>query len=186
MQLAGYEGLTLAALVPALVYACWNDYRFRLIPNWLTAAVAVTGLAAQTLWLGLPGLQCSALGILVGFSVLILFWLVRAMGAGDVKLMAAVGAWVGPQLILFAILTGVLVGGVLALGIIVYQRRWSQTTANVGVMLTKMSSLRMAFSDYGSAKSLSRASGGMPYAIPLAIGTLITLFSGDFQWWGML
>ncbi len=186
MQLAGFEGLTLAVLVPALAYACWNDYRLRLIPNWLTAAVAATGLAAQTLWLGLPGLQSAALGILVGFSVLILFWLVRAMGAGDVKLMAAVGAWVGPQLILFAILTGVLVGGVLALGILVYQRRWSQTTANVGVMLTKMSSLRMAFSDYGSAKSLSRASGGMPYAIPLAIGTLITLFSGDFQWWGML
>lgn len=186
MQLAGFEGLTLAALVPALVYACWNDYRFRLIPNWLTAAVAATGIAAQTLWLGVPGLQSAVLGILVGFSVLILFWLVRAMGAGDVKLMAAVGAWVGPQMILFSIITGVIIGGVLALGIIVYRRRWSQTTANVGVMLTKMSSMRMAFSDYGSAESLSRASGGMPYAIPLVIGTLITLFSGDFQWWEML
>lgn len=186
MQLAGLEGLTLAALVPALVYACWNDYRFRLIPNWLTVTVAATGLVAQTLWRGVPGLQSAALGIVVGFSVLILFWMVRAMGAGDVKLMAAVGAWVGPQMILFAILTGAIVGGVLALGIMVYQRRWSQTTANVGVMLTKMSSMKMAFSDYGSAESLSRASGGMPYAIPLAIGTLITLCSGDFQWWGLL
>ena len=57
MQLAGFEGLTFAVLVPALAYACWNDYRLRLIPNWLTAAVAATGLAAQTLWLGVPGLQ---------------------------------------------------------------------------------------------------------------------------------
>jgi len=181
-------------LIPALVYACWSDCRFRRIPNWLTATVAATGLLAQTLWLGRAGLESAALGMATGFCVLILFWLVHAMGAGDVKLMAAVGAWLGPQLIFYAVVLGALVGGVMALAMIVYQRRWAQTSTNIAVVLTKLSSVRTAFSDYGSAASLNQSSRGLPYAIPMAIGTLIAVFyiglggqsPPDSGWWGML
>src|SRR3972149_6540035 len=88
----GFGEVMLAAIVPAALAACWNDYRFHRVPNWLNAAIAAAGLATQTGFGGWIGLQSGLLGMLVGFGMLILLWAARGMGAGGVKFMAASGA----------------------------------------------------------------------------------------------
>lgn len=176
----------LTVMVPAMLFACWNDYRAHRIPNWLTAAMVVSGLAAQAAWFGWAGVQAGLLGVLVGFGMLILIWAMNGMGAGDVKYMAAMGAWLGPQMAFYAVIVGGLAGGVLALAMIAYQRRWFQAASNVGVLLTKVSSMRTAFSCFGSAETLSQSGGGVPYAIPLTIGSLVVWVSNYSGWWEVL
>jgi prepilin peptidase CpaA len=179
----GYQELMLSAIVPAMVMACWSDCRRHRVPNWLNLGLAVTGVAAQVAFAGWPGLRTAALGMALALAVLLVPWLMHVMGAGDVKFMAALGAWLGPQMTVYALVAGGLAGGVVALALIVYRRVWWQATANVGVLLTKMGSLQTAFSEFGSAESLGRSTGLLPYAVPLSVGTAIVLWSHYLGWW---
>src|SRR5664280_2755919 len=83
------------------VWIAWGDLRTRRIPNYLTLGTAVAGLAFNFMGQGLSGLTNGLLGMLLGFFLLILPYLWGGMGAGDVKAMAALGAWLGPQFTLF-------------------------------------------------------------------------------------
>ena len=67
----GYWELTLALLIPGILYASWIDYAQRKVPNWLNAAIAALGFAAQFSYFGWTGVGAGALGLLVGFAVLI-------------------------------------------------------------------------------------------------------------------
>ena len=112
-------GILWGALFSALLLAaCVTDVRSRQIPNALVLAIIATGLAfsVATRPLGVA-LGQSALGLGLGFAIWIAFWLVGAMGAGDVKFFAAIGTWLGPALTWRAALTAALVGGVLAIAI---------------------------------------------------------------------
>ena len=91
------------------------DVRTRRIPNLLTFGAAAAALPYH-LWVGgLHGLAQSTAGWAVGIVIFLPMFLLRGMGAGDVKLLGAVGAWVGPLLVLYVALYSVLAGGVLAL-----------------------------------------------------------------------
>ena len=186
MWQAGYPEAMTAVLVPATVFAGWNDYRFHRVPNWLSALVAGAGLGAQAYWNGRAGAIDSLEGMFVGFGVLVGLWLIRGMGAGDVKLMAALGTWLGPQLTLAAIAVGGLLGGVLALAVVARQRAWVQMSANVGVLMLKMRNWKTALGEFGSAQSLGRSTGVIPYAIPLCLGTWFVVANRYFGWWGVL
>lgn len=175
-----------AVLVPAMLFASWNDYRTHRVPNWLNAAVAVCGLGLHGYLSGMPGLWHSLGGLGVGFGLLFGLWLVRGMGAGDVKFMAALGAWLGPQLTLYAVVAGGLAGGAIAAGMILASGRWRESFFNLGLLVTKCSSVRTALSDFGSARSIAGQAGMMPYAIPLTIGTSIVLVGSFSGWWGVL
>ncbi len=186
MPATGFELTMFAAIVPAACYASWHDYRHHRVPNWLNIAILLGGLSAQTYWFGWPGVQTAMLGVSVGLGSLVLFWAMNAMGAGDVKFMAAMGAWLGPQMTFHAVLAGCLLGGLIAFAMILYQRRWAQATVNVGVMLTKVSSLKTAFGEFGSVRELSDQDSVLPYAIPLSIGTLVVLVYSCSGWWGVI
>src|SRR5690242_16485700 len=83
-------------LLILVLCAAFTDARTRRIPNWLTVSGVLAGVALNTfMYGGLPGLWFSLKGLAVGFGVYLLLHLVRAMGAGDVKLMAAVGSIAG-------------------------------------------------------------------------------------------
>ena len=181
-----FRHLMLAVIVPAMAFACWSDCRRHRVPNWLNLTLAATGLAAQAAYAGWTGLQTGLLGLLTGFGLLIILWAMHGMGAGDVKFMAALGAWMGPALTFYAVLAGGLAGGVVALGLIVYRRAWFAASANLGVLFAKVGTVKTAFSEFGSAESLSRTTGVLPYAIPLSIGTLLVVVSNFFGWWEVL
>ena len=72
--------LTCLVLIPAILYASWIDYKEKRVPNWLNAAIAVAGFAAQGAFFGWTGVMTGLWGLLVGFGVLIGFWLMHAMG----------------------------------------------------------------------------------------------------------
>lgn len=74
--------------------ACF-DLKFRIIPNWVCALVAVLGIATHTTLSGTSGVPVAIAGMLLPLLIFIPFYVMRVMGAGDVKLMAAVGAFVG-------------------------------------------------------------------------------------------
>ena len=98
-----------------------EDLRRRRVPNWLTAAGVAGGLGCAA-WGGWHGLGIAAAGTLVGFLLLPFHWC-GAMGGGDVKLMAAYGAVLGPSGILLAAVFAAIFGGIGAAGALLWNRR---------------------------------------------------------------
>ena len=107
-------------LLPMLL-ALWIalvDLRTHRIPNYLTLATLLTGLGFQLAFHGLGGLVDGLLGMALGFAFLILPYAWGGMGAGDVKALAALAAWLGPAHTLFLFCYMGIAGGVIALGVL--------------------------------------------------------------------
>ena len=180
-----YVDVVCALLIPGILLASWIDYSQRRVPNWLNLALILTGFAVQGMFFGLSGLSMGFWGMLTGFSLLIVPWLMRGMGAGDVKLMAAIGVWLGAGLTFYSFCLGVMIGGVMAVAMILSSGRLKAACNNMGVIMAKCSSPKTMFSDYGSVKSFGKSTQLLPYGVPLTMGTLIVLFNEMFGWWGM-
>lgn len=176
MQL-GYWEVTLALLIPAILYASWIDYAERRVPNWLNGLLALAGLTLQGAYFGWMGVGAGVLGLLVGFAVLIVPWLMHGMGAGDVKLMAAIGAWLGPWLTLVSFAAGAIIGGVAAVVMIFATGRAVHAYANLQTIMTKMKRVDTAFGTYGGARTFGDTSLLLPYGVPLTAGTILVLLT---------
>jgi prepilin peptidase CpaA len=153
------------------VWIAWGDVRTRRIPNYLTLGTAVTGLAYSFMSHGLSGLADGFLGILLGFACLILPYLWGGMGAGDVKALAALGAWLGPKLTLFLFCYMGIAGGVIAVGYLVWQGSlWQKIKEGWVYMLN----LILCQPD-GPPRSPSQAqlTAGIPYGVAMFVGMLV-------------
>lgn len=176
-----------AALLCAFGLALWLavatvvDLRQRRVPNIVVAAGMLSGLALQALaphgqglfaagWGGL-GLVPALLGILTGLGLFLPLYLLRAVGAGDVKLLAMVGAWLGPQHLLAAALLTLLAGGVLSLAAMLLSRTSRQVLANVHVMLTT-SVIAAQLGQRPSPQAPALVRVRLPYALAIAVGSL--------------
>ena len=126
------DPLASGVLTAALVAAAVTDLRFQRIPNWLTGSALLAGLAIHTWAAGLEGLGYSAAGGLVGFALLVFFFLAGAMGGGDVKLMAAIGTLKGAWFVLHAAFYAGLVGGALALSVMIWHGTLWRNLKNLG------------------------------------------------------
>ncbi len=178
----GYWEITLALLVPGILYASWIDYAQRKVPNWLNALIAVTGLALQGSYFGwydhgVGGVGWGLLGLAVGFAVLIVPWLMHGMGAGDVKLMMAIGCWLGPWLTLLSFAAGAIIGGISAIVMILSTGRAVHAYTNLQTIMTKMRRWDTTFGEYGGARTFGDTSQLLPYGVPLTAGTLGILFT---------
>src|SRR5919202_3546799 len=108
--------VSLLAAAVAGVAAC-TDLRWRRIPNWLTLGAAILGLALNVMLAGLPGGGTALMGLGLGLALLLPFYVLRAVGAGDVKLLAGLGAVLGPQTLVSVALYGAIVGGLMSAAI---------------------------------------------------------------------
>ena len=173
--------LCAVALAAWLLVAVWFDVRQRRIPNLLVANGIVWGLALQTFvphgaglfefWWGSVGPWQALLGLGAGLALFMPLYLMRAVGAGDVKLLAMVGVWLGPQLLLGATLLTLLAGGVMAIVVMLASRSSRQVLTNVRVMLTTT----LVGAQTGTLAPLDAPASGsarLPYALPIAVGTL--------------
>ena len=115
--------------------AGWTDWRFRRIPNWLTVPGLLIGIAANCWAGGWNGLWDSLLGAALGLGLLLPFVLLRSLGAGDWKLVGALGAFLGPRPLIVVLAGTILIAGVMAAVLIVWKGRVRQTARNVGHML---------------------------------------------------
>ncbi len=168
-------------IVPAVALALiagWMDWRSRRIPNWLTVPGFLVGLSVNVLVGGWAGLKTSLLGAGLGLLLLLPFVFLRSLGAGDWKLAGALGAFVGWQVLVDLLMGSILVAGVMALGLVIYKRRFTQTLRNIGGMLASMVTFRMP----GAEVSLDNPQSlKVPYGVALA---LTTLLFGIGKMWG--
>lgn len=147
-----------------------SDVRSRRIPNRLVLWLALLGLIFSTVSLsGVRGLGFGLAGLAVGFAIWFPFYPLRLLGAGDVKLFAAAGAWLGPGLALKAALISMLAGGVLALVVLVVQRRLREGAAQTAMLWTSWTRL----GQFRAAVPVSQAARQLPYGVALAIGAAI-------------
>lgn len=181
----GYWETTCAILVPGTLWASWIDYAQRRVPNWLNLALIIAGFAVQGFYFGASGLGTGALGLLTGFGLLIVPWLMHGMGAGDVKLMAAIGVFLGPLLTFYSFTLGAVIGAVAAVIMIVSSGRTQMACTNFNIIMTKCSRIDTMFSEFGSAKSFGNTSQLLPYGVPLTAGTLVILAAKACGWWGL-
>jgi prepilin peptidase CpaA len=105
----------LAMIFLAMVCVLYYDGRWRCIPNFVTLPLLIIGALTQLVMNGWPGLASSLCGLCIGAGLLLPLYLVRGMGAGDLKLAAAIGACTGIRLILSVLFFAILSGGLLAL-----------------------------------------------------------------------
>jgi prepilin peptidase CpaA len=165
----------LAVLLAAL--AGWMDWRSRRIPNWLTVPGLLLGLAANTMAWGWAGAKASLLGAGLGLLLLLPFVLIRSLGAGDWKLVGAVGAFLGPQALITVLAITILVAGIMAVALIVIKGRTRQTARNLGRMLGAMLTLRLP----GPEVSLDNPQAlKIPFGVAVALSVI--LFAARQLW----
>jgi prepilin peptidase CpaA len=126
--------LLIIALALAITAAVFDVQQHR-IPNWLTYPGIVSGLVLRGVLFGWKGLGSAVEGFLLAGGIMLVFYMVRAMGAGDVKLMAAIGSLVGPGHAIAVLLGTAISGGVMAIVYAIYRRRMWATLRNLGSVL---------------------------------------------------
>jgi prepilin peptidase CpaA len=139
--------------------AAVTDARMHRIPNYLTVPTAVLGLVYHTLTAGAHGAGMALAGFGVGFALLLLPWLLGGSGMGDVKLLAALGAWLGPRWILIAFAVSGGVAATLALLLMV---------AGIARGMKAPTKLSLLPAD---GKSKRRPVRVVPFAVPVAVST---------------
>ncbi len=162
--------LIIAAIVLALA-AAYTDIRWGKIFNWMTVSFAVLGITLNTIAGGWGGLLSSLAGIGAGFVLwLVSNFLGRILGGGDIKLLMAFGALLGPMFMLWTFAWGALIGGAMALAIAIRRGLLTKTLRQMGTAVY----LRAAFSE---PMEIADGAGAvrLPYAIALGAGALVTI-----------
>jgi prepilin peptidase CpaA len=159
--------LSFTTLSLGLLTAVITDVRTRRIPNWLTGAIAGAGFGVAFGGGGVTPWQAT-LGLLLGLALMLPGHMIGATGAGDVKLMAAVGAFLGPGLVFRAFLYSALAGGVLALVIATRRGLLTDTVLGTSRLVTAPSATRDVLVTPGRGNRFA-------YGPAIAAGTLITL-----------
>jgi prepilin peptidase CpaA len=164
---------TLTALIGiAAVY----DVLYRRIPNWLTLSGVLAGIALNSfLYEGWPGFRLSLLGLAVAFAGYFSLYSLRAMGGGDVKLMAAIGALVGVRDWFGIFLITAVIGGVAGLAMVAMRGRMKKTLWNVGFILSEIRHGRPAYAGRAELDVRSPKSVGLPHGAVIALGTFVFL-----------
>ena len=163
-------------LVAVIVLAAAaTDIRSRRIPNWLTLSGVCAGLALNCGLYGWAGLKASAGGLALGFGSYFLLYVLRAMGAGDVKLMAAVGATVGPSNFIAVFIATALAGGVLAIVLMIWKGRVKQTLWNTLFIVGELARFRAPFTKRKDLDVKDPNALNMPHGVAIAAGTMICL-----------
>lgn len=157
-----------------LALACMTDLRTRRIPNVLTVSAAGAGLFFHLVTGGPSAAAWSVAGWFAGALLFFPMFALRGMGAGDVKLLAAVGAWLLPGEVAVAALVTSLAGGVIALAVALGHGYLRQAFSNLYLLL-----MHWRLSGIRPLESVSLQREGSPriaYAVPIAIGTMVTLW----------
>ncbi|HEY1263589.1 MAG TPA: A24 family peptidase [Terriglobales bacterium] len=165
----GREEAWMGSVAVALV-AGWTDWRSRRIPNWLTVPGMALGIALNSWAGGWQGCKASLLGAALGLALLLPLVLLRGLGAGDWKLVGALGAFLGPGRLLTVLAIAIVVNAVMALAMIIWKGRLLQTLRNLGRIVAAM----FRFRSPGEQVSLDDPQAvKVPFGVAVAIGVLL-------------
>lgn len=170
-----------------LIVAAWIDGKELRVPNWITFPMVLSGLAFNTLWFGTGwglwdrGLIGGLLGVVAGLATLMWLWALGGMGAGDVKLMAGIGAWLGPIVIWEVFVATAVIGAVMAVVMVWMQNDWKRHSTNFLVIIQEWKDMKK-LGVSGVAASAAERKPTMrllPYGIPICFGAIaVFLYDG--------
>ena len=166
--------LILAVLVVVGIAAVY-DIRYRRIPNWLVLTGILVGFGLNTFLFEWKGLRFSLLGLALAFLIYFPLYLLRGMGAGDVKLMASIGAMVGWADWMGIFIVTAILGGLAAIALLLRQSRLIYGLSNVGYMVGEIMSFRAPYVRNDSLDLRSSRSMKLPHGVFIALGSLIFL-----------
>ncbi len=163
------------ALVVALCAGGW-DWRFRRIPNWLTVPAFLLGLGINGAVSGWSGVVSALEGVGIAFAVLIIPVALRGIGAGDLKLLMALGACLGPWKFLNVLVVSIFIAGIMAVIEVLRRRRVKETFSNLAVLIRAFVTFGMGaqeamvtLDDPGSLR--------LPFGVAIAFAMVLVFFA---------
>jgi prepilin peptidase CpaA len=160
----------IALLIPLAIIIAYYDVRYRRIPNPFVLATFISGVAMNAILGGFPGIVTSLAGCLLGFVLMFMLHIFGAMGAGDVKLFAAIGAVTGAHLILPTFLIVILIGGLLAV----------ISTIRTGALISTMHRVLQIFAGFLPGWEMPKFAvptdrrHTIPYGVAITIGSILS------------
>jgi prepilin peptidase CpaA len=169
-SLQNSDALVTVIIAVGMGAAAVIDLRTRRIPNILTATLAAVGIGLAAAGFGRVGLGAALLGCLLGLAFMMPGHIFGATGAGDVKLLAAAGALLGPKDTIYAFLYTAIAGGILALVVALARRRLSQTLVATSRLASGRDEARVEIESTSSDNRFA-------YAPAIAIGVVLVALS---------
>lgn len=161
-----------AVLAVVVLIAAYFDFRWRRIPNWLVLSGLLVGIALNAFLYEWAGLRGSLEGLGLGLLIYLPLYALRGMGAGDVKLMAAVGALVGWRNWIGVFMLTAITGGLVALLLVVLRGRARSTMANVGSMFQQMAHLQAPYTGNPELDVKNPKAVTLPHGVMIAVGSI--------------
>lgn len=169
---ASHDTAIAAIFIPLAASITYMDIRYRRIPNKLVLITLIAGIAVNTFFKGWPGLLSSLGGMALAFGIMFLLHAFGTMGAGDVKLFAAIGALVGTSLVPKTFLVVAITGGALAILKMIHARRTATTMLGVvQFFYGLLPGQKVPRFDVPLDPSFT-----LPYAVPICLGSLVSFF----------
>ncbi len=173
MHNVAWSVISLSLAMAVAVWAGWRDWRSRRIPNWITVPALLAGVGVNTMAWGWPGTKAALEGAGLALGILLPFVLARGMGAGDWKLMGALGAFLGPGKLVLVLLGTIFIAGIMAGVEMVLRRRVRETLSNLWTLLL----IIMTFGYRGVRDSRDEISLDNPklMAVPFGVSAAISM-----------
>jgi len=169
--------LAFAPLLAALVWAAVQDVRTRTIRNELTVAMVVAGLVQSCLATGTVGPGQAALGMAAGFGLGLGMFVLGALGGGDVKLLAAVGAWLGPAGAVATFAGAAIVGLFIVVGQAAWSGRLAALCRNSALIAVNVLHVTQLGTEHAAHTGRTHTSVGrpLPYAVPVLAAVVLAV-----------
>lgn len=178
--MAEVPGICLLVSV-VLIFAAVIDGLKLKVPNWITFPMIICGWLASSYFFGWSGLFYSLIGTGVGLALLLPAYAIGGMGAGDVKLLAGVGAWVWGSVTFFSFCVSAVIGGLIAIGMVVVSGKVRHHVFQFRALASEIATVRDPEELACAAAERKSTMMLLPYGIPIAIGTI-----AYFAWMGFL
>ena len=164
-----------------LIVAAYIDGKELKVPNWITFPMVLSGLVYSSCIGGLEGFGAGLWGMTVGLLTLLPLYAVGGMGAGDVKLMAGIGAWLGATVTWWAFVATVVVGAVMAVIMVLWKKAWDKHYGNFLMIIMEFFTVKDPRKLSEIARERKPRMMLLPYGIPICIGSI-----GYFFYAGMI
>ncbi len=178
------ESITATSPMAAMPIVCWfvslvlilaaviDGLKLK-VPNWITFPMIIGGWFFSAMLFGWTGLGSSLIGTAVGLGLLLPAYAIGGMGAGDVKLMAGIGAWVWGSVTFFSFCFSAVIGGVIAVGMVLCARKAGKHAAQFKMIASEIMVIRNPETLSEIAADRKPSMMLLPYGIPIAIGTIV-------------
>ncbi len=171
-------------LLAFVITAGWLDLRMRRVPNWLTVSGVIAGFAGNAIF-QTHGCLIAFAGMACALVVYIPLYALRGMGAGDVKLMAAVGALAGPSGWIAIFLATALLGGLAAFTLVAVKKRVGETYMRMSTIVSAVANRRKPTDFDNSLDIRSERALKMPHGALIASGAMLSMLlarAGNWSW----